>query len=180
MVAQKYGRVVMKTSSSGLYGNFGQSDYGAAKLALVGLMQSLALEGARHDIRVNCLAPTAATRKTEGLMPQQVLRALEPQAVSPPMLVLASDSAPNRAVLCARETAGAPARLTGGPGLACGTLVGPGPRYILEGSAVGCDRRVRPGTARLTVWCDRFEGLHGMCQACSASAMLTGLRLRAP
>lgn len=114
-VAQKYGRVVMTTSTSGLYGNFGQSDYGAAKLALVGLMQSLALEGARHDIRVNCLAPTAATRKTEGLMPQQVLRALEPQAVSPPMLVLASDSAPNRAVLCARETAGAPARLTGGP-----------------------------------------------------------------
>lgn len=101
MVAQKYGRVVMTTSSSGLYGNFGQSNYGAAKMALVGLMQTLALEGARHDIRVNCLAPTAATRMTEGLMPEEVLRALEPQAVSPAMLVMASEQAPNRTILCA-------------------------------------------------------------------------------
>lgn len=101
MVAQKYGRVVMTTSSSGLYGNFGQSNYGAAKMALVGLMQTLALEGDRHGIRVNCLAPTAATRMTEGLMPEQVLRALEPQAVSPAMLVLVSEQAPNRAILCA-------------------------------------------------------------------------------
>jgi NAD(P)-dependent dehydrogenase (short-subunit alcohol dehydrogenase family) len=101
MVAQKYGRVVMTTSSSGLYGNFGQSHYGAAKMALVGLMQTLGLEGARHDIRVNCLAPTASTRMTEGLMPEEVLRALEPQAVSPAMLVLASEQAPNRTILCA-------------------------------------------------------------------------------
>jgi NAD(P)-dependent dehydrogenase (short-subunit alcohol dehydrogenase family) len=101
MVAQKYGRVVMTTSSSGLYGNFGQSNYGAAKMALVGLMQTLALEGARHDIRVNCLAPTAATRMTQGLMPEEVLRALEPQAVSPAMLVLACEQAPNRTILCA-------------------------------------------------------------------------------
>ncbi len=101
MVAQKYGRLVMTTSSSGLYGNFGQSNYGAAKMALVGLMQTLALEGARHDIRVNCLAPTAATRMTEGLMPEAVLRALEPQAVSPAMLVLACEQAPNRTILCA-------------------------------------------------------------------------------
>jgi NAD(P)-dependent dehydrogenase (short-subunit alcohol dehydrogenase family) len=99
MVAQKYGRVVMTTSSSGLYGNFGQSNYGAAKMALVGLMQTLALEGARHDIRVNCLAPTAATRMTQGLMPEEVLRALEPQAVSPAMLVLACEQAPNRTIL---------------------------------------------------------------------------------
>ena len=101
MVAQKYGRVVMTTSSSGLYGNFGQSNYGAAKMALVGLMQTLALEGAKYDIRVNCLAPTAATRMTEGLMPDEVLRALEPRAVSPAMLVMASEQAPNRAILCA-------------------------------------------------------------------------------
>ena len=60
MVAQKYGRILMTTSSTGLYGNFGQSNYGAAKLALVGLMQTLALEGAKHDIRVNCLAPEVA------------------------------------------------------------------------------------------------------------------------
>jgi len=101
MVAQKYGRVVMTTSSTGLYGNFGQSNYGAAKMALVGLMQTLGLEGARHDIRVNCLAPTAATRMTAGLMPEQVLRALEPHAVSPAMLVLASEQAPTRTILCA-------------------------------------------------------------------------------
>jgi NAD(P)-dependent dehydrogenase (short-subunit alcohol dehydrogenase family) len=101
MVAQKYGRIVMTTSSSGLYGNFGQSNYGAAKMALVGLMQTLALEGAKYDIRVNCLAPTAATRMTEGLMPEDVLRALEPQAVSPAMLVMASEQAPNRTILCA-------------------------------------------------------------------------------
>ena len=101
MAEQKYGRVVMTTSSSGLYGNFGQYNYGAAKMALVGLMQTLALEGAKYDIRVNCLAPTAATRMTEGLMPEEVLRALDPKAVTPAMLVLASEQAPNRTILCA-------------------------------------------------------------------------------
>ncbi len=101
MMAQKYGRVVMTTSSSGLYGNFGQSNYGAAKMALVGLMQTLSIEGAKNDIRVNCLAPTAATRMTEGLMPDAVMEALSPQAVVPAMLVLASRDAPNRVVLCA-------------------------------------------------------------------------------
>jgi NAD(P)-dependent dehydrogenase (short-subunit alcohol dehydrogenase family) len=101
MNEQKYGRIVMTTSSSGLYGNFGQSNYGAAKMALVGLMQTLALEGAKNDIRVNCLAPTAATRMTEGLMPEPVLQALVPHAVVPAMLVLASSDAPTRTVLCA-------------------------------------------------------------------------------
>ena len=98
---QKYGRIVMTTSSSGLYGNFGQSNYGAAKLALVGLMQTLSIEGARNNIHVNCLAPTAATRMTEGLMPQEVLDALKPEAVVPAMLVLAAESAPTRTILCA-------------------------------------------------------------------------------
>ena len=101
MNAQKYGRIVMTTSSSGLYGNFGQSNYGAAKMALVGLMQTLSIEGAKNDIRVNCLAPTAATRMTEGLMSEEVLQALKPEAVVPAMLVLASADAPNRTVLCA-------------------------------------------------------------------------------
>ena len=101
MLAQKYGRVVMTTSSSGLYGNFGQSNYGAAKMALVGLMQTLSIEGAKYDVRVNCLAPTAATRMTEGLMPDAVMEALSPQAVVPAMLVLASRDAPNRVILCA-------------------------------------------------------------------------------
>ena len=101
MNEQKYGRIVMTTSSSGLYGNFGQANYGAAKMALVGLMQTLSIEGAKNDIRVNCLAPTAATRMTEGLMPQPVLDALKPEAVVPAMLVLASQQAPNRTILCA-------------------------------------------------------------------------------
>ena len=101
MTAQKRGRIVMTTSSSGLYGNFGQANYGAAKMALVGLMQTLAIEGARHDIRVNCLAPTAATRMTEGLLPPDVLAALQPEAVVPAMLWLASDDAPTRAIACA-------------------------------------------------------------------------------
>ncbi|MGF6525656.1 SDR family oxidoreductase [Variovorax sp. PvP013] len=101
MTERKYGRIVMTTSSSGLYGNFGQSNYGAAKMALVGLMQTLSIEGAKHDIRVNCLAPTAATRMTEDLMPPEVLAALKPEAVVPAMLVLASQDAPNRTVLCA-------------------------------------------------------------------------------
>src|SRR5512147_333839 len=86
MTAQKYGRIVMTTSSSGLYGNFGQSNYGAAKLALVGLMQTLALEGAKNDIRVNCLAPTAATRMTAGMMSDASLDALDPALVSPALL----------------------------------------------------------------------------------------------
>ena len=101
MVAQKYGRVVVTTSSTGLYGNFGQANYGAAKLAQVGLMQTLAIEGAKNNIRVNALAPTAATRMTEGLMPQEVLDALKPEAVVPAMLVLAHESAPSRTILCA-------------------------------------------------------------------------------
>ncbi len=101
MSAQKYGRIVMTTSSSGLYGNFGQSNYGAAKMALVGLMQTLSIEGAKNDIRVNCLAPTAATRMTEDLMSEAVLQALKPEAVVPAMLVLASADAPNRTILCA-------------------------------------------------------------------------------
>jgi NAD(P)-dependent dehydrogenase (short-subunit alcohol dehydrogenase family) len=101
MNEQKYGRIVMTTSSSGLYGNFGQSNYGAAKLALVGLMQTLSIEGAKNDIRVNCLAPTAATRMTEDLMPEAVLEALKPEAVVPAMLVLAGQEAPTRTILCA-------------------------------------------------------------------------------
>jgi len=101
MVAQKYGRIVMTTSSSGLYGNFGQANYGAAKMALVGLMQTLSIEGAKNDIRVNCLAPTAATRMTQDLLPPAVLEALRPEAVVPAMLVLAAEDAPTRTILCA-------------------------------------------------------------------------------
>jgi NAD(P)-dependent dehydrogenase (short-subunit alcohol dehydrogenase family) len=123
MVAQKYGRIVMTTSSSGLYGNFGQANYGAAKMALVGLMQTLSIEGAKSDIRVNCLAPTAATRMTEGLMPQEVLDALKPEYVVPAMLVLASSDAPNRTVLCAGAGTFGAAHIT----LTQGVYLGNGP-----------------------------------------------------
>jgi NAD(P)-dependent dehydrogenase (short-subunit alcohol dehydrogenase family) len=88
MRANNYGRIVMTTSSSGLYGNFGQANYGAAKMALVGLMQTLALEGAKNNIRVNCLAPTARTAMTESIMPPEALE-------------LVADDAPTRAILLA-------------------------------------------------------------------------------
>jgi NAD(P)-dependent dehydrogenase (short-subunit alcohol dehydrogenase family) len=101
MRAQNYGRIVMTTSSSGLYGNFGQANYGAAKMALVGLMQTLSLEGAKNNIRVNCLAPTAATRMTEALMPESLLTLLRPEAVTPGLLALVAEDAPTRAILCA-------------------------------------------------------------------------------
>ena len=101
MRGQNYGRIVMTTSSSGLYGNFGQSNYGAAKMALVGLMQTLSIEGAKNDIRVNCLAPTAHTRMTEDLGAALPLEALSPALVTPGLLYLVSRDAPSRAILAA-------------------------------------------------------------------------------
>lgn len=101
MRAQKYGRVVMTTSSSGLYGNFGQANYGAAKMALVGLMQTLAIEGEKYGIRVNCLAPTAATQMTGGVLSEDALACLDPALVSPGLVHLVSEDAPTRAILCA-------------------------------------------------------------------------------
>jgi NAD(P)-dependent dehydrogenase (short-subunit alcohol dehydrogenase family) len=96
-----YGRVVFTTSSSGLYGNFGQSAYSAAKMALVGLMQTLALEGERHGIHVNCLAPSAATQMTHDLWSAEDLAALDPRRVSPAVVALASEGAPSKRVLLA-------------------------------------------------------------------------------
>ncbi|HZX72085.1 MAG TPA: SDR family NAD(P)-dependent oxidoreductase [Rhodanobacter sp.] len=101
MRTQGYGRIVMTTSSSGLYGNFGQANYAAAKMGLVGLMQTLALEGKKHDIRVNCIAPTAATQMMEGILPDEQLALLRPELVSPAVLALVSESAPTRAIVCA-------------------------------------------------------------------------------
>lgn len=98
---QRYGRIVMTTSSSGLYGNFGQSNYSAAKMGLVGLMQTLAIEGEKYGIRVNCLAPSAATQMMEGLLPSEQLERLRPELVSPGVLALVSETAPTRAILCA-------------------------------------------------------------------------------
>ncbi len=101
MREQSYGRIVFTTSSSGLYGNFGQANYGAAKMAMVGLMNTLHLEGAKYDIRVNCLAPTAGTAMTEGLFPEPVFKLMAPEAVSPGIVFLTGPEAPSRKVLSA-------------------------------------------------------------------------------
>ena len=101
MREQAYGRIVFTTSSSGLYGNFGQTNYGAAKMAMVGMMNTLHLEGAKYDIRVNCLAPTAGTAMTDGLLPEAVFDLLSPESVSPGVVFLVSKDAPARTVLCA-------------------------------------------------------------------------------
>lgn len=101
MREQRYGRVVMTTSSSGLYGNFGQSNYGAAKMALVGFMQTLAIEGEKYGIKVNCLAPTAATAMTQGVLSENQLKLLDPALVSPGLLALVGEHAPTRSILCA-------------------------------------------------------------------------------
>jgi NAD(P)-dependent dehydrogenase (short-subunit alcohol dehydrogenase family) len=101
MRAQNHGRIVFTTSSSGLYGNFGQANYGAAKMGLVGLMQTLAIEGERYGIRVNCLAPSAATGMTNDLYTPEKLAELDASLVSPAVVVAASDDAPTRAILLA-------------------------------------------------------------------------------
>lgn len=123
MRAQQYGRIVMTTSSSGLYGNFGQANYGAAKMALVGLMQTLALEGHKYNIRVNALAPTAATAMTEGLLSAEALALLGPEKVSPGLLALVGEDAPTRAILCAGGGHFATANIT----LTAGSHFGSGP-----------------------------------------------------
>jgi NAD(P)-dependent dehydrogenase (short-subunit alcohol dehydrogenase family) len=101
MRGQNYGRIVVTTSSSGLYGNFGQSNYGAAKLGIVGLMNTLKIEGQKQNIHVNAISPVAATRMTEGLMSEQVLAALKPEAVTPGVVYLASEEAPTGCILTA-------------------------------------------------------------------------------
>lgn len=112
MREQQHGRIILTSSSSGLWGNFGQANYGAAKMALVGLMNTLAIEGAKYDIRVNCLAPTAGTRMLEGLMPDAKLAALDPALVSPAVLALAADAAPTGTILCAGAGTFAAAHVT--------------------------------------------------------------------
>ncbi len=102
MKEQNFGRIVMTTSPSGLYGNFGQTNYGAAKLGLVGLMNSLKIEGAKNNIHTNSIAPVAATRMTENLMPEQALKALAPELVTPGVIFLCSEHAPNGVVLQAQ------------------------------------------------------------------------------
>ena len=99
MREQNFGRIVMTTSPSGLYGNFGQTNYGAAKMALVGFMNTLKIEGAKNNIHTNAVAPVAATRMTEALMPEEALKRLGPELVTPAVIFLCSDDAPNGVIL---------------------------------------------------------------------------------
>lgn len=101
MREQNYGRIVMTTSASGMYGNFGQTNYGAAKMAVLGFMNTLVLEGGKNNIHVNALAPTAGTRMTEDLLPAAVLDLMTAESVSAGALVLCDESAPTRTILCA-------------------------------------------------------------------------------
>lgn len=101
MREQGYGRILLTTSTSGIYGNFGQANYGAAKLGVVGMMNTLCIEGAKYNIRINALAPTAATRMTQDIMTPEMLSALAPEFVSPAALYLTSHDAPNRTIMFA-------------------------------------------------------------------------------
>ncbi len=101
MKEQEYGRIVVTTSSSGLYGNFGQTNYGSAKMGVIGMMNTLAQEGAKYNIRINALAPTAGTRMTEGLIPEKAFELLTPETVTPAVLYLVSEDGPTRTILAA-------------------------------------------------------------------------------
>jgi NAD(P)-dependent dehydrogenase (short-subunit alcohol dehydrogenase family) len=101
MRQQNYGRIVVTTSSTGLHGNFGQSNYGAAKLGLIGLMKTLSVEGQKNNIHVNAICPVAATRMTEGILPPEMMAKLSPAYVTPGVMYLASEEAPMNAILVA-------------------------------------------------------------------------------
>ncbi|HEV2531854.1 SDR family NAD(P)-dependent oxidoreductase [Phenylobacterium sp.] len=111
MREQNYGRIVVTTSSSGLYGNFGQSNYGAAKMGVVGFMNTLKLEGQKNNVHINAISPVAATRMTENLMPPEVLERLKPEFVTPGVVFLCCDDAPTGVILTAGAGAFACARI---------------------------------------------------------------------
>ena len=111
MKTQNYGRIVVTTSSTGLYGNFGQANYGAAKLSLVGFMNTMKIEGQKNNIHVNAISPVAATRMTENLMPPEMLGRLAPETVTPGVVFLCSEEAPTGVILTAGAGAFALARI---------------------------------------------------------------------
>ena len=101
MKEQNYGRILVTTSSTGLYGNFGQSNYGAAKLGVVGFVNTLKLEGQKYNINCNVLCPVAYTRMTENLMPPEAEQLLTPGSVTPAVIYLSSENGPTGTILCA-------------------------------------------------------------------------------
>jgi NAD(P)-dependent dehydrogenase (short-subunit alcohol dehydrogenase family) len=117
MRERNYGRIVLTSSASGIYGNFGQSNYGAAKAAMIGLMNVLHLEGAKTDIRVNILAPTAATQMTAGLAPPEAAALLTPESVTPGLLFLVGEQAPSRVILGAGAGVFAVTHIAESPGV---------------------------------------------------------------
>lgn len=118
MRQQNYGRVLMTASSTGLFGNFGQANYGAAKLGLAGLTKTLAIEGAKNNIRVNTIAPTAGTRMTEDLMPPEMLKMFAPESVAPAAVYLVSEDAPTNMIVGAGAGVFQAAYVTLTPGVA--------------------------------------------------------------
>jgi NAD(P)-dependent dehydrogenase (short-subunit alcohol dehydrogenase family) len=151
MREQRYGRIVMTSSSSGLYGNFGQANYGAAKMALVGLMQTLSIEGEKYDIRVNCLAPSAATQMTRGVVPESSLALLDPALVSPVLLALVGDDAPTRAIVCA-----------GAGHFACASVTLSQGRYV--GGGNDADERVIANWRQISDRSDEIAPAYGFLQ----------------
>ena len=101
MREQEYGRIIFTSSSSGVFGNFGQTNYGAAKMAMVGLMNTLKIEGQNKNIYTNSITPVAYTRMTEGLIPEDFGKNLQPEYVTPAVIYLASEHAPNGAIMAA-------------------------------------------------------------------------------
>ena len=137
MREQGYGRILMTASSTGLYGNFGQANYAAAKLGLAGFARTLALEGARDNVRVNTIAPTAATRMTENLFPPELLARFEPELVAPAALFLVGEDAPSGVTLGAGAGVVQAAHITLTRGV---TLAEPTPEAVAESFAAIIDR----------------------------------------
>ena len=101
MREQEYGRIIFTSSSSGVFGNFGQTNYGSAKMAMIGLMNTLKIEGQNKNVFTNSITPVAYTRMTEGLIPEDFGKNLQPEYVTPAVIYLASDDAPNGAIMAA-------------------------------------------------------------------------------
>ena len=120
MKAQQYGRIVVTTSSTGLYGNFGQTNYGTAKLGLVGFMNSLKIEGAKDNIKVNAICPVAGTRMTQGILSPEMVAALKPEYVTPAVVFLASEDAPTGAIISAGAGAFSSAQMVESTGINLG------------------------------------------------------------